>query len=82
MENSHGQWYLPAAGELYYALYNNRSEINKGLTTLGLPSLTSAYHWSSSEHTALYTWHIGLGGGTVYSTSKSSYFCIRCFITF
>ena len=77
-ESSKGQWYLPAAGELYNAVYNNKTNINNGLTTLGLNSLDSGYHWSSTRNKTDYVWYVNSGTGYVsFYTNKSSY-PVRC----
>ncbi|MBQ8436897.1 MAG: hypothetical protein IJX20_04530 [Alphaproteobacteria bacterium] len=45
---SAGDWYLPAAGEIYSYVYGNYSVINTTMEKLGW-SLGSVWLWSSSE---------------------------------
>lgn len=42
-------WYLPSIDELKM-IYNNKSAINKMLSTLGYPTLETGAYWSSTEY--------------------------------
>ena len=65
-----GDWYLPAAGELYTA-YSNKDFLNYALSLVGkkdIPTKTGAfdaYHWSSSEHSTYDAWGVGFSIGVV-----------------
>ena len=59
---SAGDWYLPAAGELYSYVYGNYSTINATMTTLGW-LWGNFYLWSSSENDSFYAWDVYSGVG-------------------
>lgn len=61
-----GDWYLPAAGELYSYVYGNYSTINTTMTTLGWSwGGTYYYFWSSSEYGRQFAWVVNLVSGVV-----------------
>ena len=66
---SAGQWYLPAAGELYRYVYANYSTISSTMTKLGW-SLPVADYWSSSEYDDYFAWSVYYGSGTVGNLAK------------
>ena len=72
LENSKGKWYLPAAGELYDIVYNNKVNINKSLSVLGINSLYTGYHWSSTERNHTFSWDIRSDDGYVNNNVKAS----------
>ena len=80
MENSHGQWYLPAAGELYSYVYGNYDKINATMLMLGWGYDNYAF-WSSSEHSdAYYAWDIWSANGQKYQAYKTGYHSVTCFL--
>ena len=46
-----GSWFLPSASELK-TLYDNKTEVNAGLTYLGSSPLPAGGYWSSNENTS------------------------------
>ncbi|MBQ8436270.1 MAG: hypothetical protein IJX20_01325, partial [Alphaproteobacteria bacterium] len=55
---SAGDWYLPAAGELYSYVYSNYSTINPIATTLSWDYFDGYYFWSSSEGNVFFAWRV------------------------
>ncbi len=79
---SKGQWYLPAAGELYASIYTNYSAVNSGLSAAGGTSV-SGYHWSSSEASSRYAWGVGANDGYANDYFKySNRYYVRCVLGF
>ena len=76
---SAGDWYLPAAGELYSYVYGNYSAINTAMTAIGW-TFGSAYFWSSSERSNDLAWGVGSGGGYVNNTSKDILRSVSCLL--
>ena len=74
---SAGQWYLPAAGELYDGLYLNNKKVTRAFTLFGVAM--NDYYWSSSEGDFERAWYISILGslGYEYKTSKRS---VACFL--
>ena len=80
---SKGQWYLPAAGELYASINtsHNRSAVNNGIKAAGGTQL-SGYYWSSSEYISSHAWEVGTAYGNVYGRSKNLTNYVRCVLAF
>jgi len=76
---SAGDWYLPAAGELYSYVYGNYNAINTAMTAIGW-TFGSAYFWSSSERSNDLAWGVGSGGGYVNNTSKDILRSVSCLL--
>ena len=81
-----GEWYLPSAGELGYALARQGSidlAINtlntQYSTTLGIQFNTSHY-WSSTQYSSLYTLRMGFESGSVSSYYKNATTYVRAFL--
>ncbi len=75
---SAGDWYLPAAGELYSYVYGNwSSKVSATATKLGWS--LSAYFWSSSEY-ASYAWYVISNQGNVGSSNKYITLSVSCFL--
>ncbi len=78
-----GDWYLPAAGEIYSYMYGagtNYSKINATVTKLSWNSY-ERYYWSSSEYTSIYAWFVGSGNGVMYGNrSKDNTYSVSCFL--
>ena len=80
MESTKGQWYLPAAGELYdyvYCNYNNL--LNIYTTHLGYTSF-SYYFWASSEVSYVNAWYGDSVNGSVNNSNKYNYRAVSCFL--
>ena len=77
-----GDWYLPAAGELYKYVYGggtNYSKINTTMTTLGW-TFGSRYFWSSSELSANLACLVYSDYGYVTNDSKNYNYAVSCFL--
>ena len=74
-----GQWYLPAAGELYRYVYANYSTISSTMTKLGW-SLTAAYYWSSSEYNGSTAWYVNAGNGDMLGYGKGYGNSVSCLL--
>ena len=81
---SKGDWYLPAAGELYASIWTNKSSVNAGLSKAGGTAIVEGVHWSSSEATAGYraVWYVSAPDGYVYGNNKDNYYYVRCVLAF
>ena len=76
---SAGQWYLPAAGELYRYVYGNYDTISSTMTKLGW-SLPAAYYWSSSEYTGNGAWYVNSGNGDMLGYGKGYGYSVSCLL--
>ena len=77
-----GDWYLPAAGELYSYVYGggtNYNKINTTMTTLGW-TFGDRYFWSSSEESISYAWLVYSDVGNVSSLTKNRNYLVSCFL--
>ena len=74
---SAGQWYLPAAGELYGYIYASYTTLEATFGALG-KSLPSGHYWSSSEYNTYNAWLVGSSIGNVTSGSKDSNWSVSC----
>ncbi len=81
---SKGQWYLPAAGELYASIETNYSAVNNGIKAAGGTQLTSEYYyfWSSSEYNSGRAWNVYSDTGLVDWDHKVNYGYVRCVLAF
>ena len=80
---SKGQWYLPAAGELYASIVTNYSAVNSGLSAAGGTAIQGGYYWSSSEYSYKYVWVVYANGGSMsYGSKLSDYLDVRCVLAF
>ena len=80
-EHTKGQWYLPATGELYDVVFNNKVNINKGFSALGMNSLNTGNHWSSSELSNGSAWVVYSGNGNVGSNGYKNYsYTVSCLL--
>ncbi|MCR5725608.1 MAG: hypothetical protein K6G80_11035 [Treponema sp.] len=80
-EDIRSGWYLPAIAELY-AVYQNLTEINETLSSLGLLQLTESY-WSStcpeaSENTDYIksAWYLNFSKATMYNVTKTTAYAV------
>ena len=81
MESSKGQWYLPAAGELYSYVYNNYSTLNPVATIMGWDRYFDRNEfWSSTEKSSGYAWWVRIGEYTVSASYKSYSNYVSCFL--
>lgn len=80
-----GDWYLPACGELGYAV-TRKNTIDRTVTAINKiwsSSTVSLYeytHWSSSEHSSPYARSVGFNVGVIYSPRKSYGYYVRAFM--
>ena len=75
---SAGQWYLPAAGELYDGLYLNNKKVTRAFTQLGVA--VSGYFWSSSEYSSGGAWFVYSNVGGIGWNSKGSARSVSCLL--
>ena len=75
---SAGQWYLPAAGEIYGYIYANNTTLEATLGSLG--SFPSAYFWSSSESIYAGALYVHLDDGTMNSHLKDNTDSVSCLL--
>ena len=72
-----GNWYLPAAGELW-TLYSNKTTLNSKFTSNSGAAFEEDYYWSSTEGSSAYAWNVYFISGTRGATNKySSYLYVR-----
>ena len=80
MESSKGQWYLPAAGELYDYMYGNYDKLLSIYTThLGYSNF-SYWFWSSSEDCSNFAWSVASGNDAVDYDRKDGDHSVSCFL--
>ena len=77
-----GDWYLPAAGELYSYVYGGGTNYSKINTTMGKLGWTfgSRWFWSSSESSDTTAWDVYSYYDRVYYTSKGNDHSVSCFL--
>ena len=76
---SKGDWYLPAAGELYGSVWIKKTAVNDALRSIGKTPIMGGLYWSSSEQTHNVVWSVEAGVGNVlanYKTNRDGY--VRC----
>ena len=79
---SAGDWYLPAAGELYDYFYGggiNYSKISATWTKLGI-TVDDDYFWSSSDHSYLGAWFVTSSSGIVDHDDKTFGKSVSCLL--
>ena len=76
---SAGDWYLPAAGELYSYVYGNYSAINTAMTSIGW-TWGSDYLWSSSEYGTSNAWDVGTSNGLMNGFNKNRTNYVSCLL--
>ena len=81
----HGQWYLPACGELGYII-PRMNTLNKilnaipnanGGTSKALSLITGSSYWSSSEYSSYFARSVNTNDGYVGYGNKSNYLYVR-----
>ena len=75
---SAGQWYLPAAGELYDGLYLNNKKVTRAFAQLGVA--VSGYFWSSSELSGNYAWYVTASDGYMTYNYKGNDNSVSCLL--
>ena len=80
-----GQWYLPAAGELWNYFELNKDAVNTALQNYGglSFSVNNDPHWCSSEQNAFQTYYIAIRptiSSLIQVNSKRQNFRVRAFI--
>ena len=73
-----GEWYLPAAGELYSYLYDNYNLLEPLATTLGWTNMNGAF-WSSTESNTSHSWFVHSANGNKSSYDKQTTATVSCF---
>ncbi len=74
-----GDWYLPAAGELYSYVYGNwSSKLSATATKLGWS--LSDYFWSSSEYGSSHAWPVSSSSVNMSSINKNGTRSVSCFL--
>ncbi len=74
-----GDWYLPAAGELYSYVYGNWSS-KLSATATKLSWSLSTYFWSSSEKSNNIAWYVGSYTGGMNLNYKTGTGSVSCFL--
>ena len=80
LENTKGQWYLPALGELNSYVWGNYNLLSTAYTILSQTNVWGYYYWSSSEHDSLYAWLIYFNSGNIASFGKHNATSVFCFL--
>ena len=77
---SAGDWYLPAAGELYSYVYGNYKILsNTYISKLGWDTM-EYYFSSSSEHSLYIIWYVAAYYNHVHSVYKYDIYSVTCFL--
>ena len=75
-----GEGFMPAEEQLK-RIVANRELVNPALQKIG-GIILDGWYWSSSEGNDYSAWTVHAGDGTVYSSHKSNYYCVRCVLAF
>ena len=75
-----GEGFMPAEEQLK-RIVANRKIVNPALQKIG-GIILDGWYWSSSEYDYFGAWTVHAGDGTVYSSHKSNYYCVRCVLAF
>ena len=76
-----GDWYLPAAGELYSYVYGNYSKLSDTFVNKLAWDTSFRYpFWSSSEYFSNGAWGVNSGNGNMNGYDKASYNSVSCFL--
>ena len=79
---SKGDWYLPAAGELYASIVTNYSVVNNGINAAEGKDLTAGvWYYSSSQYNRFHTPFVG-ACSIISGVSKKTYVSTRCVLDF
>ncbi|MBQ8436195.1 MAG: hypothetical protein IJX20_00940 [Alphaproteobacteria bacterium] len=76
---SAGDWYLPAAGEVYDYIYSNYSAVKAGWDLVGT-TISDSWFWSSSEDGSNYAWGVGSSNGSVSTYTKNHSYSVSCLL--
>lgn len=63
--------YIPSLAQLHLILLNIK-EVNTALEAVGGSPMRKEWYWSSTEHSAYYSWYVSFGSG--YSNSYYQYY--------
>lgn len=77
---SAGQWYLPAAGELWNYVAVNRSALNTAFQTYGGLGLQRDDYWSCNERSGIETYYIDYSLNRLIESYKNNNKYVRAFI--
>ena len=75
---SAGNWYLPAAGEVYDYIYINYSAVKAGWDKVGT-TISDSWFWSSSEISKYGAWNVCSYSGMT-SHEKATDLSVACFL--
>ena len=74
-----GDWYLPAAGEVYDYIYTNYAKVKAGWDKVGT-TISDSWFWSSSEYNINYAWGVNSSNGGVDWGNKNSNHSVSCLL--
>ncbi len=74
-------WYLPALGE-QILITNQKPTLDPILSKLGGTTLSTKWHWSSSEYNFSFAWSLASGGGANSGYTKSNSYYVRPVISY
>jgi len=74
-----GDWYLPAAGEVYNYIYNNYSAVKAGWDILGT-NIANNHFWSSSEYDTWNAWYVNSTDGNLSYKDKPMGGSVSCLL--
>ena len=80
VDETSGEWYLPAAGELYTYMYGNYRTIKPVARTLNWTYFNEYYYWSSSEYNINLAWLMRANSGDMPSDLKGNNISVSCFL--
>ncbi len=78
-ESSKGQWYFPAAGELYNYTYPNYSTLSKAINIISWNYFINYWFWTSTEDTSTSAWTVYPPTGNIAWNGKNDTGSITCF---
>jgi len=77
---SAGQWYLPAAGELYSYVYGNYTKLKPTIQAMGWTNFDYYCFWSSSESDDSDAWYMCIQDGKIKYQSTNYSMAVSCFL--
>ena len=75
-------WFLPAEGELARFVWHNMNGSFQMAVNAGIYTVTTAYHWSSTEYSEYVAWGVGASDGSVYYNGKHGQGSVRAWAAF
>ena len=81
ISGTEGEWYLPAAGELYTYLYGYYSTLKPvAVDIMGWSNFEGTYFWSSSEYSYTSAWLVYSPHGAMYNDGKDYDNSVSCLL--